>query len=82
MNSSHKRWSNPRRPAATPRSKATPRSTFDLPHVKESTMSGYRAALYVTALTDAKRSEMERMDSIMFQNTGEAMRGKHLRMPA
>ena len=38
--------------------------------------------VYATALADAKRSEMERMDSIVFQNTGEAPRGKHFRMPA
>lgn len=38
--------------------------------------------VYATALADAKRSEMERMDSIVFQSPEKAPRGKHFRMPA
>lgn len=46
------------------------------------TMGTTTLNVYATALTNAKRSEMERMDSIVFQNAGKAPRGKHFRMPA
>lgn len=38
--------------------------------------------VYATALTDAKRAGMERMDSLMLGKDRQAPRGKHFRIPA
>lgn len=38
--------------------------------------------VYATALADAKRNEMERMDALVFPSAATAPRGKHFRVPA